>query len=942
MPTSPCPDRDQLLDYLLGKLPDDASEQIAAHLDECPPCEAAAETLDRVSDTLVSQLERPVVPSRFAHEPQYQQALQRVLAQADGESDTMGDRVATVAVDSPVPESLGEYELLEKLGEGGMGAVYKARQRNLDRLVALKVLPKHRTDNAVAIGRFYREMQAVGRLNHPNIVAAHDAREIDGAPVLAMEYIDGWDLAKLVSDAGPLTLADACELVRQTAVGLQHAHEQGLVHRDIKPSNVMLNRQGVVKILDLGLARLNEDQPNRPEMTAAGTAMGTADYFSPEQVNDSHSVDVRSDIYSLGCTLYKLLSGQTPFAGPEYKNDVTKMMAHVHGTPRSIGELRPDLPPGLVVIIQKMMAKDPSGRFAEPGEVAIELEALAAGADLRGLLNAATGHATPSPLDISRKASTGKLSASAEVDTGVGQSPIVPDSVVLERRVGTEAAPVRESAGKPQVVGKPPIGTGPGFGARRPLIGIAVALGLIGIIWLGVVLLRVKTPAGTIILEVDQLELAGAVVEVDGQQRVTIDPGKGLEKVIVTADEKDHVLRVVKGGFETFTRKFTLKAGEEQTITVRLEPLGAPATHVAESLRDSNSLSERPGHVDGAPREDKAEPKPTPPIPPPAKTETASRSSPPYAEREGHIATDTTWTPGPLYNALAGCIPRPAKLPGIKRWQIMPTAPRSPITSIDWSSTGLIAIAAQHIWIYDAETLEVQAIIRGEQAGYVFQLAWNPDGSQLATIGDVDGVLRLWTPDGSLERSLKGQCNARAKLCWSPDGQRIACGDGADPKQVRIVNLDGTPGSVFKGHEDSVTAVGWSPDGKHLVSSSQDKTVRVWNLDGTPGLVLTGHKGPVHEAAWSPDGQWIASAGYDTARLWKSDGSAGPTVEQFHVNLAYHVAWHPDSRRFVINWHYCTVVNDTDGKVVLPISDAPGGTLAAWSPDGKQLVGCDA
>ena len=139
---------------------------------------------------------------------------------------------------------LGEYQLLEKLGEGGMGAVYKARQTNLDRLVALKVLAKGRSQDPAAMARFYREMRAVGRLSHPNIVQAHDAREIDGSPVLAMEYVEGLDLAKLVSATGPLRVADACELVRQAAVGLQHAHEQGLVHRDIKPSNLMLRRPG--------------------------------------------------------------------------------------------------------------------------------------------------------------------------------------------------------------------------------------------------------------------------------------------------------------------------------------------------------------------------------------------------------------------------------------------------------------------------------------------------------------------------------------------------------------------------------------------------------------------------------------------------------------------------------------------------------------------------
>ena len=154
-----------------------------------------------------------------------------------------------------MPEMLGEYQLLEELGRGGMGRVYKALHTKLDRVVAVKVLPRGRVGDQKAIARFEREMKAVGRLAHPNIVQAYDAREIDGTPVLIMEFVDGLDLAEIVRRVGPLPVADACELVRQTALALQCAHEHGLVHRDIKPSNIMLARSGEVKLLDLGLAR---------------------------------------------------------------------------------------------------------------------------------------------------------------------------------------------------------------------------------------------------------------------------------------------------------------------------------------------------------------------------------------------------------------------------------------------------------------------------------------------------------------------------------------------------------------------------------------------------------------------------------------------------------------------------------------------------------------
>ena len=281
---------------------------------------------------------------------------------------------------------MGEYQLLAKLGEGGMGAVYKARQTNLDRIVALKVLRTSRMEDERAVPRFYREMRAVGRLTHPNIVQAYDAREIDGTPILAMEYVEGVDLSELVRRAGKLKVADACELIRQAAVGLQCAHEGGLVHRDIKPSNLMVTPDGTVKILDLGLALLDSGQPNGGEMTGSGQAMGTADYMAPEQAFDSHQVDIRADIYALGCTLYKLLAGRTPFSGPQYTSNMAKLMAHVQEPIPPITEHRQDIPAELVAILDRMLAKSADDRFAAPGEVAAVLEPLAADNQVPGLL----------------------------------------------------------------------------------------------------------------------------------------------------------------------------------------------------------------------------------------------------------------------------------------------------------------------------------------------------------------------------------------------------------------------------------------------------------------------------------------------------------------------------------------------------------------------------
>src|ERR1043165_2984619 len=199
---------------------------------------------------------------------------------------------------------LGAYILLERLGEGGMGQVFKARHRNLGRISAIKLIRKERLDNANAVKRFQREVRSAAALSHPNIVLAYDADEIAGTHLMVMEYIDGAvDLAKLVKKNGPLPVERACEYIRQAAWGLQHAYEKGMVHRDIKPANLLLAGGSVVKVLDMGLARLDQPSANDDEkssdMTQEGAVMGTPDYIAPEQALDTNTVDIRGDLSSL-------------------------------------------------------------------------------------------------------------------------------------------------------------------------------------------------------------------------------------------------------------------------------------------------------------------------------------------------------------------------------------------------------------------------------------------------------------------------------------------------------------------------------------------------------------------------------------------------------------------------------------------------------------------
>ncbi len=262
---------------------------------------------------------------------------------------------------------LGNYILLDKLGQGGMGVVYKAFHRRMDRFVALKVLSQEAVKTPSLVERFHREVKAAAKLHHPNIVAAFDADESRGEHFLVMEFVEGQDLAKVVRMRHPLPIASAIEYVVQAARGLDYAHRHGIVHRDIKPANLLLTDEGELKILDMGLARFEGPVGELLEqLTTSGLVVGTVDYMSPEQAEDTRRADARSDIYSLGCTLFVLLAGRIPFPA---ETAMKRLLAHRETQPPDLRCLRDDVPSELNAIVQRMLAKKSAERFASMSEV---------------------------------------------------------------------------------------------------------------------------------------------------------------------------------------------------------------------------------------------------------------------------------------------------------------------------------------------------------------------------------------------------------------------------------------------------------------------------------------------------------------------------------------------------------------------------------------------
>ncbi len=268
--------------------------------------------------------------------------------------------------------TIGKYKVLEKIGSGGMGNVFLCEHKLMRRRVAIKVLPTAKAADDASRERFYREARVVAALDHPNIVHAYDIDQDDNLHFIVMEYVDGSNLQDIVKKTGPMDVTRACHYIRQATLGLDHAHVQAnIVHRDIKPGNILVERTGVVKILDMGLARFFNDEDDMLTKKFDGNNMGTLDYQAPEQAVDSHAVDIRADIYSLGATFYYLLTGRTLF---DEGTMAQKAMWHQTRQPKPVSEYRQDIPPGIQDILDRMLAKEPDQRFANPAEVAEALE----------------------------------------------------------------------------------------------------------------------------------------------------------------------------------------------------------------------------------------------------------------------------------------------------------------------------------------------------------------------------------------------------------------------------------------------------------------------------------------------------------------------------------------------------------------------------------------
>lgn len=746
------------------------------------------------------------------------------------------------------PRDFGAYVLLSRIGAGGMGEVFKAQHRHMERIVAIKTLHGQTLDSPEAIRRFHREVKATAKLSHSNIVTAHDAGEVEGVHFLAMEYVEGQDLHSFVAKRGPVKVASAVKIILQAARGLEFAHQQGVIHRDVKPANLLLAKDRTVKLLDLGLARQDtpvaeNDVTGEASLTREGQIMGTVDYMAPEQAADTRQAGVAADIYGLGCTLHFLLTGRSVYLG---ETMMKRLIAHREQPIPSLCERRQSVPSALDAVFQKMVAKKPEDRQASMTEAIAELEQALAAPD-----SAAPTTATHE----------------ATVDH-------VPDSLTDAPPSDPEAPALTQPAiaigGATQAGSLPtirPIATPQSSRRKPPNRNLLIAAGgLFGLVLLAsVIVISIRTPKGWLVIKVEQ---SAARISIDGDE-VKITPEGNPEPIKVKVTEGPHKLEITKGGFVTYAEEFKIVSGEETPVHVRLEPLsGEPA----------DATAKHPVAVSIGQPVDRPEIVSVTIDPEPVQLQPGS----PVASRA--LVLD------------------PDSIEGAHAWTLETIHHRGAVTSVAYSPDGKLlatgcADAAARLWNVKSGKL-VKVFLGDDGVGGV---AFSPDGRYLA-VGRNDVRIRE-VESGRLVRSLTDHEDPVTDVAFSPDGRLL--GTSSRDATIRLIDLaSGETRHVFAEHTDRINGFAWSPDGTRLASVSQDKTLRIWDSKlGT--LVRTFETSFAADVAWLPDNKTVATSLVhahhrgESVALWDPDAAELKMETAVNTEGVAAIAISPDGTKLV-------------------------------------------
>jgi WD40 repeat protein/serine/threonine protein kinase len=789
---------------------------------------------------------------------------------------------------------LGSYVLLERLGEGGMGQVFKARHVKLGKIVALKIIRKDRLNNTEALRRFHREILVAAQLSHPNVVHSYDADQVGDRHLITMEFVDGIDLSRLVRERGALSIRAACEYIRQAALGLQHAHEHGLVHRDIKPSNLLLGRTsgsqsvGLIKLLDLGLARVlsiaGEEAPS--ELTQAGALVGTPDFIAPEQARNAHTADIRADLYSLGCTFFFVLTGQTVFPGGSMTEKVLK---HHWDPAPGVETVRAEVPPIVAAIVRKLLAKRPDDRFQTPAVLAQALD--------RVLSPGGMEMPVPPEWLVSSLPAAEPVAALPMAIPAAEPHPMA-EAILATPTSGTDlTTPMRELPARPirRSPHRPLMLIGGGFLA-------VLATLLVAFVWPRGESRPTPNARATF---PTQAELASSPLDKLSRDRVPPADRVALqakEVVAVLGEHRGRHFGAIRAVAIAPDGQSIYSAGDDDVVRIwdahtlqarGVLTVGSSSLTSMACSADGKLLAA--GDYGGTVR---------------LWDLTRSPIRDPSTLRHGADAIATLAFASDNKMLAVALEDRTVQL-----WDLLSGGPqkssvlsghKDDVTALAFSPDSRVLATGgrdRTIRLYEwaGGGFQFREALSGHTEG-ITSLAFAPKSRTLASAAD-DKTFRLWDiVPKQAQRGVSFPLDAVASsLTFGPSRDFLICGreDGI----IGIYDLTGAKPRLKARLEETtgINTIAWSNRGPMLASGSNGGTVRAWDWnDGEPRELAPprGHTARVGAIAFAPDGQSLATGGDETVRLWDMNALEPKELAALNARgTVTSLAYTPDGKR---------------------------------------------
>ncbi len=982
--------------YDTGLLDEESAAHISSHLDGCTQCETALSEISSTNNALAAAVKHASTNSasqaNHVEEPALKSALNalRNLPNRPAKPNKKPNDKSSALKPGT---RLGDYVVRRLIGKGGMAEVYLAEHTQLRRPVAIKLLPEAMADNPKAIARLRREMMAVGQLDHENVVRASDAGKFNQMHYLVMDYVKGNDLAKLSKQTGPMRVADASEIIRQVAVGLAYVHQHGIIHRDIKPSNLMMTRDGVVKILDLGLVRWqNSNGPDEEQLTHSNQLVGTMDYMSAEQGRGDTDIDHRTDIYSLGATFYRLLAGHSPFEHKRSSTPWERIYSIVHEQPIPLNEIRQDVPKTIIKLINKMMSKEPSGRPDSAEHVAAILEPFASESNL-------------SSLTESKPESLSHVSTQTLTPQGA-QRPKIPD----RRAVQSES---------PKLSGK-----------TKAIAALGI-LGMLVVAWFGITPEPVDDPQQENSKASSKMHRgpskstpANQTIIAKAKQPKRQEKSISPQPQVVPASPQPFELKQFKT-FDVKPWKFGRVAGELSGLVPNPRRINGMGRWQIFTRLPSFAVSQVTVSPDGQ------------------LLACLSRRGDIYVYTMSNMELHTIligYGPGtiawsPDSQTIVACHDS-----GVRFW----TRAGAPIMEIpiggckacDWNHDGsqLALTHKEYLAFVDVKTGIVNKIdypsgtpwpetiswnskqpliLTGHYDGKVLLwdlknqtskpiplpetfkspmlVTWRPDGQSFVTAGNQrgDATVLLWNAEGTKHEVVTSgsSTDTVGSLVWSPDGEHLAIGFADAHVAVHVCNIDtfeetilspSTTGTHLYGGTHSVTWSGdseqlfvattrnirrisrdganiddlklpsahpfqgldWNHDGNQIAAAGIDGRIRTWRADGRPEQVWHGHDEEISALAWHPTQDKILTGDVaGNGKLWSLDKKTGASFGSSNGRM-HQAEWNSTGDRLaILHVSQCVAVYQDDGsKVPMPGPEDSRDHCFSWSPDGQQLA----